>query len=446
MNKKLFYGFGSLSYSVISQTMSNFFMFFATSVLGINGTYVGVAVAISTIWDGISDTIIGYASDNKSIGKLGKRNGYMLIATIGMSIFNIFLWCVPNNIDMILKFIWILVSLLILETFNTMFSTPFMALGNELAESDHDRTKINAYSTIFYLIGIMIPSILLLIFFPNTDEYPIGQLNPKGYVYVAIVTSGICLFFGLISSLFTIKKTTTNGVNSDNKITIRQVFKNFIFVFKNKRLNKLIFGYVLTSIATVFLCSVGLHFFTYSFFYTSKQITFLLLTLMLGNIISQPLWVIVSKKIKKKPALITGILLTIIAVFGVIFIYLFRIELYLISYYLMLIAIFICGIGSGALYSLPSSLYGDEIMKLSSNKSDMLATYSGTLTFAGNIANSITQLIIGILLDVIKFDSSNQIQTLAVQTGLALILFVGVQISLIIACAIFVRFKEYQKS
>jgi len=446
LNKKLYYGFGSLSYSVISQTMSNFFMFFATSVLGINGTLVGIAVAISTIWDGISDTIIGYASDNKPIGKLGKRNGYMLIATIGMSISNIFLWCIPNEIDMIFKFVWILISLLILETFNTMFSTPFMALGNELADSSHDRTKINAYSTIFYLIGIMIPSVLLLIFFPNTEEYPIGQLNPQGYIYVAIVTSTICLIFGLLSSLLTIKKTKENSTLIDNKISIGTVFKNFISIFKNKRLNKLILGYVLTSIATVFLCSVGLHFFTYSFFYSSKQITFLLLSLMIGNILSQPLWVVVSKKIRKKPALVSGIMLTIIAVFGVIFIYLFRIELYQTSYFFMLSAIFICGIGSGALYSLPSSLYGDEIMKMNNSQSDMVATYSGTMTFAGNIANSITQLLIGVLLDVIKFDSSMTTQTLAVQTGLALILFVGVQLSLIVACAIFVGVKEHQKS
>ena len=162
MIKKLFYGFGSLSYSVIGQTISNFFMFFATSVLGISGTYVGIAVAISTIWDGISDTLIGYASDNKPIGRLGKRNGYMLIASIGMSIANIFLWCIPNQINIILKFVWILVSLLTLETFNTMFATPFMALGNELAESNDDRTKINACSTIFYLIGIIVSIIVII--------------------------------------------------------------------------------------------------------------------------------------------------------------------------------------------------------------------------------------------------------------------------------------------
>lgn len=439
--RKIFYGFGGLSYSVISQTISNFFMFFATSVLGLQGTLVGIVVAISTIWDGVSDTLMGHLSDNYKIGKLGRRNGYMLIATLGMSIFNIVLWCVPNNFSNGLKFVWILISLLLLETFNTMFSTPYGALGNDLASNYDDRTKNNAFSTVFYLIGIIIPSILLVIFLPDTEEYPIGQLNPKGYVNIAIVTSIICLTFGLLCSLLSFPRSDSSSNNAKETIGLRGLFLDFLNVFKNKRVNKIIFGYVLTSIATVFLCSVGLHFFTYSFFYTSKQITFLLLTLMLGTILSQPLWVHISKLRRKKPALIIGIILTILSVFGVIFIYLFRIELYNISFILMLIAILICGIGSGALYCLPLSLYGDRV-KFEENSNNKNGIYSGVLTFAGNIANSITQLLVGLLLDIIHFDGGENVQSLSVQTGLALILFIGVQLSLILACFIFASYKE----
>lgn len=471
MTKKLFYGFGNLGYSVIGQTVSNFFMFFATSVLGISGTLVGIAVAISTIWDGLSDTIIGYISDKYKIGKFGHRNGYMLIATIGMATINIALWCIPNTISVPLKFIWILVSLLLLETCNTMFATPYSALGNEIATSYDDRTKINAISTVFYLIGIIIPSVLLLVFLPNTEEYPVGQLNPKGYVNISIVTSTICLFFGLVCSLFTIPKSSgmqtkenkrNKGENlelntnenekrekdnkklKEEKFSMKTLIGNFFLAFKNKRLCRIIIGFVLTSVATVFLCSVGLHFFTYSLFYSSNQITYLLLTLMFGTIISQPLWVKISSKKKKKPALIAGILTTIFAIFGVILIYLFRIEIYEISYYLMLCAVFICGVGSGALYSLPTSIYGDLIDEITTNGENRVATYSGTMTFASNIGNSITQLVVGILLDIIGFDSSLQMQTLGVQTGLSLILFVGVQTSLIIACFVFAGHNEHK--
>jgi len=447
MYKKFFYGIGSLGYSVIGQTISNFFMFFATSVLGLKGVFVGVAIAISTIWDGVSDSIIGFFSDNYRIGKLGKRNGFMLIATFGMAIFNLLLWIIPININQWVKFVWILVSLLLLETFNTMFATPYMALGNDLADSYHDRTKINASKTIFYLLGIIIPSILLIIFLPSTEEYPIGQLNPAGYINIAIVTSIICLIFGLVCSLTTIPKLKKQDIEMKHKkFSFSKILKSFSATFKNKKLRTIIWGYVMTSIATVFLCSVGLHFFTYSFFYTSKQITFLLLCLMGGTIISQILWVWLSKKHSKKPALILGILLTILSVFGIITIYLFRIELYNISYYLMLGLVFVCGIGSGSIYTLPSSMYGDVIDQISKGNDDKTATFGGTLTFASNIANSITQFVVGVLLDVIKFDSSLEVQSLGVQTGLALILFVGVQASLIVGCSIFAGYKEKKEN
>ena len=438
--KKVFYGFGGLSYSVVNQTVSNFFMFFATSVLGLKGTIVGIIVGLCTIWDGVSDSIVGYLSDNYSIGKLGKRNGYMIIATIGMSLFNIALWCVPSTLSNGVKFVWILVSLLLLETFNTMFSTPYSALANDLSRNYDDRTKYNSSNTVFYLLGIMVPSVLLVIFLPNTEEFPVGQLNPNGYFKIAIVTSVICFVFGLLCSIFTREKLVITKFRQRDRLSFKLLYKNFTKSFKHKKLRRLILGYVCSSTVSVFLSSVGLHFFTYSFFYSSLQITILLLTLVLGNIASQPFWIIISKKIKKKPALVLGFLIAILSVFGIITVYLFRVEMVSFSFYINVILIFICGFGSGALYTLTVSLYGDAIYDISRGNDN--ASYLSSLTFAGNIANSVSQIIIGVLLDVIKFDSSVTVQPLTVQSGLALIVFVGIQTFLILGCLIFSGYSE----
>ncbi|MBQ2713619.1 MAG: MFS transporter, partial [Clostridia bacterium] len=91
----LSYGTGNLGYATISQTVNNFIMFFGTSVLGVSGTLVGLAVALSTFWDGISDPVVGHISDNFHSKKYGKRTGFMIFGTIGMVIFNVLLWSVP---------------------------------------------------------------------------------------------------------------------------------------------------------------------------------------------------------------------------------------------------------------------------------------------------------------------------------------------------------------
>ena len=60
LKTKFAYGVGNLGYASLAQTVNNFIMFFGTSVLGVSGTLVGLAVALSTFWDGISDPLIGH--------------------------------------------------------------------------------------------------------------------------------------------------------------------------------------------------------------------------------------------------------------------------------------------------------------------------------------------------------------------------------------------------
>jgi len=287
-SNKLAYGIGNLGYSVISQTITNFFMFFGTSVLKLSGALVGVAIAISTFWDGFTDPFVGYLSDRHEILKLGHRRGYMLIATFGMVVFNILIWFVPLGSNSVVKFLWITIGLICIETFNTMYSTPYMALGTDISTNYNDRTKIQISKTIFFLIGMIVPSILLYIFLPNTAEYPVGQLNPYGYRYMSVVTSIICLVSGLACVFFTKQKPKLKTTYSENGF--KHMFFDFLQTIKIKPLALIIFGYAIVMLSATILTSVGMHFFTYCFSLSSKQITILLSTLLVGTLVSQPLW------------------------------------------------------------------------------------------------------------------------------------------------------------
>lgn len=480
---KTFYGVGNLSYSVVSQTITNFFMFFGTSVLKMPGTLIGLAIALSTVWDGFSDPIVGYISDNKKLGKLGYRHGYMLIATFGMALLNIFIWCVPSSIDNAVKFIWITIGLICIETFNTLFATPYSALGTELTSDYHERTVVQIYKTLFYLFGMIIPSVLMFIFLPNTPEFPQGQLNPTGYKYIAMVTSILCVVSGLLCVFGTLKfkhdtfnihkllkskfaylstsktklekhryKILNSKKHEKNKVwkNLCGMMREFVSCFKNKNQRIIIMGYSISLISATFLTSVGLHFFTYCFNYSTAQITSLLLCLVMGMILSQPVWFKLSEKKDKKPALLLGMLLAICSVFVIIIVYLAKRLLMGSTFYIILITIFAIGAGSGALYSLPNSMYSDVIdLANSNNNKNKTATYTGFMTFACNMANAVALLVIGILLDIIQFNPVARLQTRPVQTGITIILFVGVELAFIVAYAIFsgygIKKKHFKK-
>ena len=441
---KFVYGIGNLGYGTISQTISNFIMFFGTSILGISGTLVGLAVAIAAFWDGLSDPIVGYISDRQKNKIFGRRLGFLLIATFGMAIFNILLWSIPQSLGMGFKFIWLLVCLLAVETFNTMFATPYVALGIDIAPDYNDQSSLQGFKTVFFIFGMVLPTLLMFIFMPNKDGA--GQLIQNGYINISYITSILCIICGSVCILGTIKRVHQMPEYNTRKKEDNAFFKifyNFFKTLKHKHFSPLILGYSVALISASFLMSVGMHLFTYSFHFSSTQISLLMTALFLGAIFSQPCWIYISKRIDKKPALIKAlfVLLCGIGLVAVVFCLRMLISVTL-SFFLILPCILLCGFGTGALYNLPISMFADVVTleKIKSNQ-NKTATYSGYMTFAYNLANSLSLFVIGILLDLIRFDPAQPVQALKVQNSLGIIVIVGCALSIAIAISIFNKYK-----
>lgn len=441
---KFFYGVGNLGYGTISQTMSNFIMFFGTSVLGISGTLVGIAVAVAAFWDGLSDPIVGYISDRHKSKIFGKRLGLMLVATFGMAVFNILLWSIPQGLSMGFKFVWLLTCLILIETFNTFFATPYVALGIDIAPDYNDQSSLQGFKTVFFILGMVLPTILMMIFMPAKSGA--SQLLQGGYISISYITSILCIICGTIVVLGTKKRVRempdySTHEKEDNAFF--KIFYNFFKTLKNKNFSPLILGYSIALIASAFLTSVGMHLFTYSFHFSSTKISLLMMTLFVGAILSQPIWIHISKRIDKKPALNLALIVLLVAIGAVALIFAIRTIIPVdLTFFIILPCILFCGFGTGALYSLPISMYADvvtlEKIKSGENKT---ATYSGYMTFAYNISNSIALLIIGVLLDIIKFNPKEPVQAMRVQNSLGLIVIVGCSISIAIALFVFNKYK-----
>ena len=439
---KLCYAVGNLGYGTVAQTMTTFIMFFGTSVLGIKGTLVGLSVAIAAFWDGLSDPIMGYISDTYPIKFFGRRLGYLLIGTIGISIINILLWSVPQGFSEITKFLWLVVMLILLESANTFFATPYVALGIDLAPDYNEQSSLQGFKTIFLILGMVLPSLLMIVFMPSGQ----GQLVQSGYMYISYVNSALCLVCGIICIFGTLKRVRelpSYKPKKKEKNAFFKIFYNFFITLKRKNYGAIILSYSVALIAAAFLTSVGMHLFTYSFHFSATQIPILMTILFAGAILSQPFWIYLSKRIDKKPALNFAYILILIGIFLTAIVFAFRENLgVMLSFWLCIPCLLFCGFGTGALYSLPISMFADNVtldkIKTGENNS---ATYSGYMTFAYNISNSLALFIIGILLDLIKFDASQPVQALKVQNWLGVVVFVGCAISIFVAMLILSRYK-----
>ncbi len=415
--------------------------------MGLSGTLVGLAIGIASLWDGVSDPLVGHLSDKAKVGFFGKRLKFMLLAVFCIAFFNLALWSMPQT-NQFGMFVWLLVFLLLLETANTFWSTPFSALALDIAPDYNEQSKIQSYKTFFNVIGMILPSLLMFWIMPSlTLGTDAAEASQGGFIKIALLNGALVIVFGLIAIFGNLKRVRRfveyGNPPSKEKHAIKNLMLGYFDVFKKSSFACLILGYSIAQIASSFLTSVGMHLFTYCYHFSTAKISLLLIVLFGGAIISQPVWVGLAKRIDKKGALISALSLLLSGIGLTLISFLFRQYVPVDTLFIfVIVCIFICGFGLGAMYSLPISMYAD-VVTLEQYKSGVnrSGAYLGYYSFTYNLSNSISMLFIGILLDAIKFDSSQPVQALSVQTGLGTIVFCGCSIALAIAIAIFSRYK-----
>ena len=429
----------------MGQTVSSFIMFYGTSVLGLSGALVGFLIAITSLWDGLSDPLVGYFSDRTKSKIFGRRLGHMLFASFALAINNVMLWSCPSFANKAFCALWILFFLLLQETFNTFFATPYAALCIDIAPDYNDQTNMQGFKTVFSIFGMILPSVLMSLFMPGGD----GQFNKQGYVKIAMVNSAIVLLCGLVAIFGTLRRVHSmpnyyeSFEEKKEKHSFKKILKGYVETFKKKDFRVVMLGYSVCLIAMMFLSSVGMHLFTFCYGFSGAQISMLMICLFGGAIISQPIWVNVVKKYDKKHTLIFALCVILFGLGLISITFLFRLYCSVnLIFWFVAPCLFFSGLGAGALYCMPHSMYADVVtMEQYKTKKNDSGRYTGYYTFTYNFSNSIALLFIGFLLQIVGFNSSEPVQTIQVQNGLGKIVFLGSAIAITVAILIFSEYS-----
>ena len=443
---KLFYGLGSFGYGSIGQTMGSFLMFFGTGVLEIPGILMGIALAASTLWDATTDPFVGHFSDNTKSRLFGKRHGWILFGCIAVAITNLLIWSISPLWPVLTKFFVLLGLLLVYETFCTVYSTPYGALGLDLSKSYNERTAVQGYKTIFSFLSLLVPSLLMGVFLSPNKTTGMNSSN-TGYQNIAIITSSLCIICGLIAFTGTFKHKTLDKKDMPPGFNNKNIFADFFGIIGQKNVARLIAGYAVSLGAGAFLTSLGMHVFTYTFQFSANQISTIMVCLIGGIVLGQPFWFWISRKTDKINALLCALatILTGMAVFSIVIVFRNCVSLNT-TLLLTAVTIFVCGAGTGCLYSLPISMYADCIF-LNRQKTgiDKTAKSAGFLTFCTKISNAVIMFIIGLSLDLVGFIGNKPVQSVSTQNWLGWLLIAGVVCASVTAMFIYSKYSYSKK-
>lgn len=443
--QKIGYSSGNLGVGIIYQIVLSYILFYATVILKLSGTLVGGVLMVGILWDAVTDPIMGYISDNTRFKKFGRRHLYIIIGGVCTAIFNFLIWSINPELPHTIKILWLIIALLFTKTSLTVFGTPYSALGAELSSDYDERSSIQGFRTVFFLIGLFLAvGVFTEIFLKATAEFDFGQENPKAYIMIG-ASASIIMLLGTFTTYFSTKKKIPflpGYINKHkNKLNFMDAYKEFKASLLNKDFKNVVLGYTFTNIATALLTGLGMHVYTYTFGFTGSEIAKIFALQFLLAFISQPFWVSLSKKIEKKPAVIYGLVICIIASIMFVLFIVFKDIIYG-NIFVFLPFAAVVGLGSGVLFSIPLSMVADTIdieENITGRRSE--GVFYGMITFGYKISQAIVPFLIGILLDQIGFDSDLEKQAETTLYSMGIFMAIGILVALIIGLYFYNKYK-----
>lgn len=141
---KIGYGVGQLGSGLAYNLYYYYFIYFMTTIAGVNAAVAGTISLFAVIWDAVTDPLIGIFSDSLKI-KTGTRRRLMMRASVPLGITVFLLFTSFNFATDGVKIFYYAILNIFFWMFFTMCDIPHITLGQELTEDYDEKSSIRGY-------------------------------------------------------------------------------------------------------------------------------------------------------------------------------------------------------------------------------------------------------------------------------------------------------------
>lgn len=383
--------------------VNGFVFFYYTAVLGLSGSLVGAAVAISMCLDAAADPLIGSWSDSVR-SRFGRRLPVMLVGAPLTAITMGLLFAPPSGLSPFLMFLWLTLTKMGVRAFASMFNIPYFALGGEMSDDYAERSKIVAQRL---LAGIVVTVVINALAFSHFFKGEGGLQSPDRYPDFGWSIAVLVLAGALISCAGVWRYASAlPQPPAQHGSMLRRLPRDIAEIFRNRSFRILFVSMLLFTSAAGVSAALANHAYVFVWKLKTETIQFLSYSGLLGITVGVPLTTMLLKRVEKKTAVLIGFGLVIVAwtvlpclrASG-----LFRPEGAEALSWLVPNA-FIVGLGSGLIFIAYPSMMADAAEEHEHARGVRReGLYFAGLGFAGKAAGGVGTLVAGLALDMLHF-------------------------------------------
>ena len=230
--ERIGYGTGQLGMNTINAVLGSFLTIYFTNAAFLDAGIIATIIAISKVFDGISDLVMGNLVD-RTHSKFGKARVWLLRMCIPFAIATVLLFYVPQNFPTMAKYVYVFIMYnLVNAVFYTSMLVPYYSMISLMTKNPYERGMLGNVQQIFQtLANVIINAVFvsMLTAFTSSTETIYTQ---RAFTITMIIICAAMVVLSIICVFFTKERVTDEAAGAQTEKTKKSAETNPIAAFK----------------------------------------------------------------------------------------------------------------------------------------------------------------------------------------------------------------------
>ena len=192
---KVGYGSGDVAGNVVYAFLTSFVMIYLTDTVGLNAGIVGTLIAVSKLFDGITDLFFGSMID-KTKSKMGKARPWMFYGFFGCAVTLVGIFAIPTSLGKTAQYVWFFICYTLLNAvFYTANNIAYSALTSLVTKNNKERVEMGSFRFIFaFSTSLLIQAMTIGLVVKFGSDAAAWRMVAIIYAIIGIITNTISVF------------------------------------------------------------------------------------------------------------------------------------------------------------------------------------------------------------------------------------------------------------